>query len=188
MAADNSVVAKVELPPLTPQKLKSKLAPTPANPPKYAVTVKNAAGQDVILGSPVATRAPRRARWTCTRSMAARPAHWGGPAAFAEVNAAIHGVMFAAAGTALARGLQLRQRRGPCRKRHLRTCGRIYGFDGMTFEDLKGFRCIKSKLTGHGGVAPESRGRAALERPARFRRCRRRRASRSATSWRTTTA
>jgi len=25
-----------------------------------------------------------------------------------------------------------------------------YGFDGMTFEDLKLFRSIKSKLTGHG--------------------------------------
>ncbi len=26
----------------------------------------------------------------------------------------------------------------------------LYGFDGMSFEDLRGFRSIKSKLTGHG--------------------------------------
>ncbi len=44
-------------------------------------------------------------------------------------------------------------------------CGRFYGFDGMTFDDLKGFRSIHSKLTGHGeshlnpaGVLLESNG------------------------------
>jgi hypothetical protein len=45
MAADTSVVKPVEAPPLTPLNVKSRLAGTPAHPPKYAVTVKSAQGQ-----------------------------------------------------------------------------------------------------------------------------------------------
>ena len=49
MAADNSVVAKLEAPPLTPLVLKSRLAATPANAPKFSVTITNAAGQSVVV-------------------------------------------------------------------------------------------------------------------------------------------
>jgi hypothetical protein len=57
MAADTSIVKPVEAPPLTPLALKSKLAPTPSAAPKYAVKVRNAAGTEVTLADPRATRA-----------------------------------------------------------------------------------------------------------------------------------
>jgi transketolase N-terminal domain/subunit len=43
-----------------------------------------------------------------------------------------------------------------------------YGFDGMTFEDLKAFRSIKSKLTGHGESHLNPQGGAAQQRAARL--------------------
>ena len=57
MSADTSVVKPVEAPPLTPLALKSKLAATPSGPPKYSVKVRNAAGAEVTLADPRATRA-----------------------------------------------------------------------------------------------------------------------------------
>jgi transketolase len=75
--------------------------------------------------------------------------HWGGPAALAEANAALHALMFDE------------------RKRHwhevfhyVNDAGHAengvyalranYGFDGLTIKSLRGFRSIASKLTGHG--------------------------------------
>ena len=46
MGADNSVAEKVDAPPLTPLQVKTRLAGTPEGAPKYAVSVKNAAGED----------------------------------------------------------------------------------------------------------------------------------------------
>ena len=148
MAADNSVVAKVELPPLRPQKLKSKLAGTPAGSPKYPVVVKNAAGADVTLGSPVATRA-LVALMDVHAVNGGAACHWGGPAAFAEVNAAIHGVMFATTGRPGHEAYNFVNDAGHA-ENGIYALRANLGFDGMTFEDLKGFRSIKSKLTGHG--------------------------------------
>ena len=148
MAADNSVVAKVELPPLKPQKLKSKLAGTPTGAPKYPVVVKNAAGADVTLGSPVATRA-LVALMDVHAVNGGAACHWGGPAAFAEVNAAIHGVMFATSGRPWHEAYNFVNDAGHA-ENGIYALRANLGFDGMTFEDLKGFRSIKSKLTGHG--------------------------------------
>ncbi len=148
MAADNSIVAKVELPPLKPQKLKSKLAGTPTGAPKYPVVVKNAAGADVTLGSPVATRA-LVALMDVHAVNGGAACHWGGPAAFAEVNAAIHGVMFATTGRPWHEAYNFVNDAGHA-ENGIYALRANYGFDGMTFEDLKGFRSIQSKLTGHG--------------------------------------
>src|SRR5436190_277354 len=62
MAADTTPVKAVEAPPLQPLALTSKLAGTPTRAPKYSVTVKNAAGQPVVLGDPRAAR-ELRFRW-----------------------------------------------------------------------------------------------------------------------------
>ena len=96
MAADNSVAQKVEAPPLKPLTLKNRLAGTPAAP-KYAAKVKNAAGQEVALGDPRATRA-LVALMDVHAVNGGAACHWGGPAAFAEINAAVHGLMFATQG------------------------------------------------------------------------------------------
>ena len=53
MAADTSVVKPVEAPPLTPLNVKSRLAGTPARPPKYAVTVKSAQPGNLYNGQKI---------------------------------------------------------------------------------------------------------------------------------------
>jgi len=95
MGADTSVAVKpLEAPPLAPLSLKSKLAPTPAGPPKYSVTVKSATGQEIVLADPRATRT-LVALMDVHAVVGGAACHWGGPAAFAEINAAIHGLLFA---------------------------------------------------------------------------------------------
>ena len=147
MAADTSVVAKVELPPLVPQKLKSKLAPTPGRP-KYATTVKNAAGADVTLGCPRSTRA-LIALMDVHAVNGGAACHWGGPAAYAEVNAAIHGLMFLTTGRQWHEAYNFVNDAGHA-ENGIYALRANYGFDGLTFESLKGFRSVSSKLTGHG--------------------------------------
>ena len=148
MAADTSVVAKVELPPLTPLSVKSKLAPTPTNPPKYSVRVKNNAGTEVTLADPRATRA-LVALMDVHAVVGGAACHWGGPAAFAEVNAAIHGLMFATTGRPWFEAFNFVNDAGHA-ENGIYALRSNYGFDGLTFDDLKGFRSIHSKLTGHG--------------------------------------
>src|SRR5690606_7809314 len=96
MAADNSVAQKVEAPPLKPLVLKSRLAGTPGLP-KFSTKVKNAAGQEIALGDPRATRA-LVALMDVHAVVGGAACHWGGPAAFAEINAAVHGLMFSTSG------------------------------------------------------------------------------------------
>src|SRR5215203_4582395 len=92
MGADTSVAQKVEAPPLKPFVVKSKLAPTPGKP-KYAVQIKNAAGQEVTVADPRATRA-LIALMDVHAVIGGAACHWGGPAAFAEIMAAVHALMF----------------------------------------------------------------------------------------------
>src|SRR6266542_540915 len=148
MAADTSVVKPLEAPPLRPLPIKSKLAATPARAPKYAVTVKNTAGQPVVLADPRATRA-LVALMDVHAVNGGAACHWGGPAAFAEIMAAIHGLMFATPRRPWHEAYNFVNDAGHT-ENGIYALRANYGFDGMTFEDLKGFRSIKSKLTGHG--------------------------------------
>jgi transketolase len=148
MAADTSIVKPVEAPPLAPLHFKSKLAATPTSAPKYAVQVKNAAGADVTLADPRATRA-LVALMDVHAVVGGAACHWGGPAAFAEMNAAIHGIMFATQGREWHEAFNYVNDAGHA-ENGIYALRALYGFDGMTFETLKGFRSIHSKLTGHG--------------------------------------
>jgi transketolase len=147
MAADTSPVKQLEAPPLSPLNFKSKLAPTPGAP-KYAVKVKNAAGQDVVLGDPNATRA-LVALMDVHAVIGGAACHWGGPAAFAEIMAAVHGIMFSVKGRQWHEAYNFVNDAGHT-ENGIYALRANYGFDGMTFESLKGFRGIQSKLTGHG--------------------------------------
>jgi transketolase len=148
MSEDKSVVQKLAAPPLAPLKLQSKLASTPPSAPRYSVRVRNAAGAEVVLADPRATRA-LVALMDVHAVNGGAACHWGGPAAFAEIMAAIHGFLFA-----------VRDRPWHAAYNFVNDAGHTengiyalranYGFDGMTFEDLKGFRSLQSKLTGHG--------------------------------------
>lgn len=148
MAADNSVVAKVELPALKPQTVKSRLAPTPAQAPRYSTTVRNAQGAEVVLGCPKATRG-LVALMDVHAVNGGAACHWGGPAAFAEINSAIHGLMFATTGRPWFEAFNYVNDAGHA-ENGIYALRANYGFDGTNFESLKGFRSIQSKLTGHG--------------------------------------
>ncbi len=148
MGADTSVAQQVEAPPLKPLALKTKLAPTPARPPKYLLTIKNAKGEDVVVGDPRATRA-LVALMDVHAVNGGAACHWGGPAAFAEMMAAIHAIMFATKGRQWHEAYNFVNDAGHA-ENGIYALRANYGFDDMTFEDLKGFRGIKSKLTGHG--------------------------------------
>ena len=148
MAADTSVVQAVAAPPLAPLKLKSKLASTPKTAPEFSARVKNAAGAEVTLGDPRATRA-LVALMDVHAVVGGAACHWGGPAAFAEINAALHGIMFATAGREWHEAFNFVNDAGHT-ENGIYALRANYGFDGMTLDSLKGFRSISSKLTGHG--------------------------------------
>src|SRR5437899_2481110 len=148
MAADTSVVKPVEAPPLAPLNLKSRLAATPKAAPKFSVKVKNCAGAEITLADPRATRA-LVALMDVHAVVGGAACHWGGPAAFAEMNAAIHGLMFATQGREWFDAYNFVNDAGHA-ENGIYALRANYGFDGMTFADLKGFRGIQSKFTGHG--------------------------------------
>src|SRR6266545_3357472 len=148
MAEDKSVVKQVKAPPLSPLNLKPRLAPTPRHPPKYSVAVKNAAGREVILGDPRATRA-LVALMDVHAVNGGAACHWGGPAAYAEMMAAIHAIIFAVKDRPWFEAYNFVNDAGHT-ENGVYALRANYGFDNMTFDDLKGFRGIKSKLTGHG--------------------------------------
>ncbi len=148
MAADNSVVAKLAAPPLTPLALKSRLAATPANAPKFSVTITNAAGQSVVVADPRATRA-LVALMDVHAVVGGAACHWGGPAAFAEIMATVHAQMFATQGRHWHEAFNFVNDAGHT-ENGVYALRALYGFDGMTFDTLKGFRSIASKFTGHG--------------------------------------
>jgi len=147
MAADTSVVAQVELPSLRPQILKSRLAPTPGLP-RYPAQVQDRSGKTVILADPRATRA-LVALMDVHAVVGGAACHWGGPAAFAEVSSAVHGVLFAASDRPWHESYNFVNDAGHA-ENGIYAIRANYGFDGMTPDTLKGFRSIQSKLTGHG--------------------------------------
>lgn len=148
MSEDKSVAKPVQAPPLTALNLKSKLAPTPKGAPKFSVTVKDAAGQRVTVADPRATRALVALMDTHAVNGGAA-CHWGGPAAFAEINAAIHAVMFNVTDRQWHEAYNFVNDAGHA-ENGIYALRANYGFDNMALSDLKGFRSISSKLTGHG--------------------------------------
>jgi transketolase len=148
MATEVGPVKTVDAPPLRPLNLPNRLAPTPTQGPKYPVKVKNAAGQEVTLADPVMTRA-LVALMDTHAVIGGAACHWGGPAALAEIMSAIHGIMFAVKGRPWHEAYNFVNDAGHT-ENGVYALRAQYGFDGMTFEDLKKFRSIHSKLTGHG--------------------------------------
>ncbi len=147
MGADTSVAQAVVAPPLKPQSMKVKLAPAPGQP-KFAVRVKSVTGQEVVAGDPRATRA-LVALMDVHAVVGGAACHWGGPAAFAEINAAIHALMFSVKGAQWHEVYNFVNDAGHA-ENGIYALRANYGFDGMTLDSLKGFRGIHSKLTGHG--------------------------------------
>ncbi len=134
-----------------PLPLHSKLAGNPAKQPQFAVTVKSATGEPVQLVDPRATRA-MVALMDMNAVLGGAASHYGGPAAFAELMSALHGLVFnesQAASTPWYELYNVINDAGHC-ENGLYALKANYGFAGLGVEDLKAFRSIKSKLSGHG--------------------------------------
>lgn len=131
---------------LTPLKVRTKLQDSPKVDPKYSVSVKDASGQEVLCGNPDATRA-LVALMDLGAVNGGAASHWGGPAAAAEITSATHALMF-------------RTPKWHAEFNFINDIGHaengVYalranlGYGDLDFEALRGFRSIKSKLTGHG--------------------------------------
>jgi transketolase len=148
MGADTTPTSAIQAPPLQPLSLANRLAPAPDAEPRYSVTVKSRSGQKVLLADPRATRA-LVALMNVHAVNGGAACHWGGPAAFAEIMAAIHGILFSVRDRPWHEAYHFVNDAGHA-ENGLYALRANYGFDGLTFEELKGFRSLSSKLTGHG--------------------------------------
>ncbi len=129
-------------------KVQYRLASTPKDKPRYAATVKNAKGETITLADPMATRAlvALMDQYAVTGGAAA---HWGGPAAYAEMMAAIHALMFTASSEQWFERFNFVNDAGHA-ENGVYALRANYGYDKLTINDLMKFRSIESKLTGHG--------------------------------------
>ena len=149
MGADTSSgVQAVDAPPLKPIAIPARLADTPAGEPKYSVSVKDSAGKNVTVADPNATRAAV-ALMDIHAVVGGAACHWGGPAAFAEIMAATHAIMFATENRQWHEAFNFVNDAGHT-ENGVYALRANYGFDGMDYKTLRGFRSIQSKLTGHG--------------------------------------
>ena len=133
---------------LKPLNLKPKLAGTPPNKPLYTVNIKNHKGEDISVADPRVTRA-LVALMNQHAVHGGAAAHWGGPAAFAEIMSCLHWFMFESKSLPWFEAFNFVNDAGHT-ENGVYAVRANYGFDGLTFEDLYKFRSIKSKLTGHG--------------------------------------
>ena len=149
MGIDTSSGLKaVDAPPLQSLNIPARLADTPSGAPKYAVKIKNAVGDELSVADPNATRAAV-ALMNIHAVAGGAACHWGGPAAFAEIMAAVHALMFATKGRQWHEAFNFVNDAGHT-ENGVYALRANYGFDGMNYESLRGFRGIHSKLTGHG--------------------------------------
>ena len=136
---------------MKPLSITSRLAKTPTSKPHFAVTVQLHSGAQIAVADPRATRA-MVACMDMNAQHGGAASHYGGPAAFAELMSAAHGLMFANAAKA---GVQwfdafnFVNDAGHC-ENGLYALKANYGFADLSIDKLKKFRSIDSNLTGHG--------------------------------------
>jgi transketolase len=122
------------------------LALAPQNAPYFGIITQKTDGSSITLGDPRATRS-LVALMNSHAVIGGAACHWGGPSAFAEINSALHGILF--------------QKSDWFNHFHYvndagHTENGIYalranlGYGSFTIDELKGFRSIESRLTGHG--------------------------------------
>lgn len=130
-----------------------KLATTPQNFPQFSVDAKLKNGTTIKCADPKATRA-MVTLMDMNAVMGGAAAHYGGPAAFAELMSATHALMFQDSIQQNKEWYDLYNfinDAGHC-ENGLYALKANYGFADLTIENLRHFRSIKSKLTGHGEV------------------------------------
>lgn len=128
-----------------------KLASTPTKHPQFYVEVSHAHGEKFKLADPKATRA-MVALMDMNAVLGGAASHYGGPAAFAELMSAIHGLMFWESQKKDQPWYELFNfvnDAGHC-ENGIYALRANYGFAGLSLDELKSFRSISSRLTGHG--------------------------------------
>lgn len=133
---------------MKPLNLENKLAKTPKNDPKYSTTVKSIDGTEMTLACPKVTRG-LVALMNQHAVIGGAACHWGGPAAFAEMSSSLHAIMFKDKNKNWFDDYNFVNDAGHA-ENGIYAIRANYGFDDLTFEDLRKFRSIESKLTGHG--------------------------------------
>ena len=116
--------------------------------PLFGIDVPNINGSTDMLADPRVTRSILALmNQHAIRGGAA--CHWGGPSAFVEIMTSVHAIMFRSEQAPWYNHYNFVNDAGHC-ENGLYALRAQYEFDSMTFEDLKDFRSLKSKLTGHG--------------------------------------
>ncbi len=133
---------------MEPLKTPKVLAPTPKEQPLYKKVVRNLQGKEVVLADPNATRA-LVAIMNQFAINGGAAAHWGGPAAFAEIMSSIHAIMFEDKSRPWFEQYNFVNDAGHT-ENGIYALRSLYGFDNLKITDLFKFRSINSKLTGHG--------------------------------------
>jgi len=101
-----------------------------------------------VLGDPRANRS-LVALMNAHAILGGAAAHWGGPAALAEIVSALHGLFFDVQGEPWHERFNFVNDAGHC-ENGIYACRANLGFDELTLESLRGFRGVDSKLSGHG--------------------------------------
>lgn len=136
-----------------PIQIKTKLAGNPTREPQFKSFVKTKDGRQISVADPNATRS-LVSLMNMNAVLGGAAAHYGGPAALAELWSALHGYVF---DTAAQQNKQWHEMfhlvndAGHC-ENGLYALKANYGMAGLTIESLKKFRSIESGLTGHGEV------------------------------------
>lgn len=133
---------------MKPLNIENKLAKTPKNSPKYSTTVKSVDGSDMTLACPKVTRG-LVALMNQHAVIGGAACHWGGPAAFAEMSSSLHAIMFKDSDKNWFDTFNFVNDAGHA-ENGIYALRANYGFDNLTFDDLRKFRSVESKLTGHG--------------------------------------
>jgi len=131
--------------------IKNRLAKNPSGSLKFSTTAKLSSGEKIELADPRSTRA-LVALMDMNAVIGGAASHYGGPAAFAELMSALHGLVFTEAIKKNKNWFELYNLvndAGHC-ENGLYALKANYGFADLTLEKLSHFRSIDSKLTGHG--------------------------------------
>lgn len=136
---------------LEPLVVKSQLSGTPKNKPRFSVNVQLNSGEQINIVDPRSTRA-MVALMDMNAHHGGAASHFGGPAAFAELMSATHGIMFHFAAKRKVEWFEafhFVNDAGHC-ENGLYALKANYGFADLSLESLKKFRSIDSFLSGHG--------------------------------------
>lgn len=128
-----------------------RLAGNPSNSPKFATKLNTSNGDEILVSDPDINRA-LIACMDMAAVLGGAASHYGGPAAFAEINSVIYGYAFDQAQKQNKKWSELFHfvnDAGHC-ENGIYAIKANYGFADLSLDSLKKFRSIESPLTGHG--------------------------------------